>query len=130
MGAPVCNINVSRLSGAKKTPSVPSIPIASNDLASLAAAVNAMRQVIINLLGQQAQPPGGGPGSPVSIKPSSFRVTNQNIQTVNVYDPNDSSVFVTIRQVVGLTLENPTTGETWEWTQPGSVPGNTSPTSS
>src|ERR1039457_3616643 len=105
MGAPVCNINPASPPPSSKAPALPSIPPAS-DLASVIAAVNALRQLVIQYFNQS--PPGGGsnityitnpqtPGNPNNPGPGgpggggnfaevpSGRVTT----TTRIYDPND-----------------------------------------
>src|ERR1039458_7691342 len=99
MGAPVCNINPANPPPSSKAPALPSIPPAS-DLASVIAAVNALRQLVIQYFGQV--PSGGGgntyitnpqtPGNPNNpggggnfAEVPSGRVTT----TTRIYDPND-----------------------------------------
>lgn len=115
MGAPVCNINPKNPIPASKAPGLPSIPIAT-DLPSLIAAVNALRQLLLQLLGQIP-----ASSNTITVKPSNFieapnsRVTVQN----TIYDPNDptNETYVTVNQITHLEFIDPISGQTIVWSQ-------------
>lgn len=129
MGAPTCNVSPTPPPRAKTSPLVNNVPVAK-DLASAIQAVNALRQVVNGLIGQNTGGNGGvGPG-PAPLNPgfssqSQFQVTNQTITKTRIYDPNDPSkqTYVDVDQVVALTMQNPVTRETWQWAQPGQAGG-------
>lgn len=129
MGAPICNVSPTPPPQTKTSPLVNNVPVAT-DLASAIQAVNALRQVINSLLGQNTGGNGGAGPGPSPIKPgfssqSQFQVTNQTITKTRIYDPNDPSkqTYVDVDQVVALTMQNPVTRETWQWAQPGQAGG-------
>ena len=133
MGAPVCNINPKNPAPISLAPALPSIPVAT-DLASLIAAVNALRQLTIQYFnqvpgnsntgfngtpGQPGAPGavgGGGGFSPVG----SFAETpgSRTTVTTRIYDPNDptNETYVDVKQITGLTFANKT-GQTIKWSQ-------------
>ena len=126
MGAPICSTTPTPATQTKLAPLVNSIPIAS-DLSTAIAAINALRQVVNGLLGANTQGNGGqGPGPNPNntgggfTSKSQFQVANQVTKTTRIYDPNDPSkqTYVDVDQIVGLTMMNPVTRETWQWTQP------------
>lgn len=83
---------------------VPAIPPASPNLASLTATVNALRQAMIFILGQQSRQ-----------NPQRWKETSRTTSKVKIYDPNDKTVFVEIEQINSLTMTDGVTGETWGW---------------
>ena len=106
----------------------------ATDLASLIAAVNALRQLTIQYFnqvpgnsntgfngtpGQPGAPGavgGGGGFSPVG----SFAETpgSRTTVTTRIYDPNDptNETYVDVNQITGLTFANKT-GQTIKWSQ-------------
>jgi hypothetical protein len=69
--------------------------------------------------------PGGGGGvghgststkSP-KVQQSRFIELSRTNKTTKVSNPQDSSQFVMVKQVAGLTLRDKVTGETWVWKQ-------------
>lgn len=99
---------------------VPNIPKAT-DLNSALSAIAALTQAVYVMA--NAIPAAAGSQSAnannqsVANQPSAFVVKSQQLATIRVSDPNDASVFVDVTQIVALTLYNPTTKETWEWSQ-------------
>jgi hypothetical protein len=127
MGAPVCKINPAPPVFPSKPLVLPAIPVAT-DLASLIAAVNALRQAFIAMNGQVN--PNNTPGSPgggftanwpanKQGKANSFtEVRPQRVTTTNrIYDPNNKQNYVDVQQITGLTFVDPTTQQTWTWSQ-------------
>ena len=120
MGAPVCNINPKNPAPISLAPALPSIPVAT-DLASLIAAVNALRQLTIQYFNQVPSNSdtvvnNGGGFSPVG----SFTETpgSRTTVTTRIYDPNDptNETYVDVEQITGLTFANKT-GQTIIWSQ-------------
>jgi len=130
MGAPVCNINPKNPPPQSKAPALPSIPIAT-DLPSLIAAVNTLRQWVIQFTNQGqggsggpnnqnrgggTSPGGGGSGGNLSNfteVPNSRQTT-----TTRIYDPNDptNQTYVDVKQITVLNFANKT-GQTIVWSQ-------------
>ncbi len=120
MGAPVCNINPKNPPPQSVAPVLPSIPLA-NDLASALAALNAIRQWILQFTGGFVQP------SPTTVNIIGGRVGNfaevptaRVVETTRIYDPNDPTqqTYVDVNQIVGLEFANGT-GQTIRWRQGG-----------
>ena len=135
MGAPVCNISPKNPAPISLAPALPSIPVAT-DLASLIAAVNALRQLTIQYFNQVpsnsdtgVNNPGpiGAPGAPGAVgggggfsPVGSFAETpgSRTTVTTRIYDPNDptNETYVDVNQITGLTFANKT-GQTIKWSQ-------------
>ena len=142
MGAPVCNISPKNPAPISLAPALPSIPVAT-DLASLIAAVNALRQLTIQYFNQvpgnsntgfngtpgQPGKPGtpGGPGKPgtpgggggfSAIGNFAEDVPARTVVTTRIYDPNDptNETYVDVEQITGLKFAN-RTGQTILWSQ-------------
>lgn len=135
MGAPVCVIQPQF-----KQPSAPpvltaSVPIANES--NVVAAVNALRAYV--LATSNSTPAGGGSnpystpsgvgaspsfgplaGANAQTPPNGFVVTNQVVTQVTIKDPN-SAASVTINQIVGLTMTDSVTGQTWGWAAPAGL---------
>ena len=96
---------------------LPVIPKAI-DLPSALTAINAINQAIqiltnaipSNNANQQTQ-------TTPAVVASSFQQTSLQTKTIRVTDPNDSSVFVDVEQITGLTMYDPVTKQTWTWNQ-------------
>ena len=130
MGAPVCNISPKNPPPQSLAPTLPSIPIAT-DVPSLIAAVNALRQWIIQYTNQGqggsggpnnqnqgggTNPGGGGGGGNLSNfteVPNSRQTT-----TTRIYDPNDptNQTYVDVKQITALDFANKA-GQTVKWKQ-------------
>ena len=131
MGAPVCNINPKNpIPPQSLAPTLPSIPIAT-DLPSLIAAVNALRQWVIQYTnqgqggsgGRNNQNKGGGisPGSGGSNgNLSNFTEVPNSRQTTTtrIYDPNDptNQTYVDVKQITAFNFANKA-GQTVKWKQ-------------
>ncbi len=116
----VCHIPPVQPNAPKPTVNLPSIPLAQPNLASLTAAVNAMRQNLIFLTGQRgAQGPRGTSGSSSGSKSEPARWTEQSRveETVRVFQNNDktSPNWVDVKQVNKLVMKDGITGESWTW---------------
>lgn len=124
MGAPVCVIEPTEPIQVPKPLQLPPIPIAT-DLQSALAAINAMRQNIMALLGQIAQSQQGRGGGFIANNPNNpskaanfvevlpLRVT----QKIRVYNANDKTQYVDVQQITGLTFVDPQTQQTIQWQQ-------------
>lgn len=134
----VCNVNPPGQTFETNPVYVPNIPPVTTDPASIAAAVNAIRQAILTMTGgagsnnttnNTGQPgPGPGPGNPgVSFPPppgkNNFTVITQIVTPVKIYDPSDptNQTYVTVNQVTGLTLNDPVTKQNWTWQAPSNL---------
>ncbi len=108
----------SNIPGANAPLQLPVIPKAT-DLPSALGAIQALTQAI-NIL-TNAIPSTAGAASNTTSTPavtaSAFQQTAIQLKTIRVTDPNDSSVFVDVEQIVGLTLYDPVTKQTWQWHQ-------------
>ncbi len=133
MGAPVCNINPKNPVPTSLTPNLPAIPLATNDLASIVAALNAIRQWIqqfsnsipqsnVNFNFNPDNPGntnnyynnGGGSAAGDFSEVTASRVTTDQ----QIYDPNDPTgqTYVTVSQITGLKFTNKL-GQTVVWKQ-------------
>ena len=126
--APVCNVNPPSPAPSGNPPALPAIPVA-NDLASVIQAVNAIRQWINSYQKPKVvisgftttnpnnpnQPSNSGSSNPQNnfTEVRAKRITSQ----VKVVNPNDSSQYVTVNQITGLTFQDPVTGQTVTWSQ-------------
>jgi hypothetical protein len=83
--------------------------------------VNAIRQAIQQIFNQTSQSSrnGSNGGGGVSAL-GKFEQQDVTYKTFNIYDPNDNTVYVTVKQVQSVTWKNMTTGQTITYTQPGS----------
>ena len=132
MGAPVCNINPKSPVPASKAPALPSIPVAT-DLATALAAINALRQWIIQFTSPLTTNPGPttGPGGFQQPSPTTVNVpgggavgnfsentTKRVITTTRIYDPNDPTkqTYIDVQQITGLQFVNKS-GQTIVWAQ-------------
>lgn len=124
MGAPVCVIQPTEPIQVPKGQQLPPIPIATNLLSAIQA-INAMRQLIIVMLGQispNGQPtPGGGFSSnlPPDPKKANFKEVRAARQTttMRIYDPTNRNNYVDVQQITGLTFIDPLTSQTINWQQ-------------
>lgn len=117
--APVCHIPPVTTTNQPQPVALPSIPPAQANLASLTATVNAMRQVLIFLVGQQgAQGPQGASGK--AAPAGSW--TQQAVVTgvVRIYQNNDptSQNWIDVERVNKLVMGNNTTKQTWVFNRP------------
>ena len=94
------------------------VPDGTNNVSVLAA----LREALIALTNTSAgrsSSAGTVNASSSAAKPSQFVVTNQIITPVTY--PTSDGKSVTIPQLSGLTLANPTTNESWSWNAPSSL---------
>lgn len=115
---PVCHIPPQTITTEQPPPlNLPSIPPAGPTLQSLTATVNAMRQVILFLSGQRGpQGAQGAQGKPAKKDPPQrWTESARTVETVRVFDPNDSSVYVDVERINNLTMKDGVTGEVWTW---------------
>ena len=130
MGAPVCNINPKNPPPQSLAPTLPSIPIAI-DLPSVIAAVNNIRQWIIQYT-NQGQGGGGGPnnqnqgggtnpgggGGGGNLSNFTEVPNSRQTTTTRIYDPNDptNQTYVDVKQITALDFANKA-GQTVKWKQ-------------
>lgn len=144
MGAPVCNVNpasVITVPPARYLPVIP--PVSVDNPQSIVQAINTIQQIInmivnnvppnnpINPSNPSAPeaPPGLYPPStittPVNTVPSTKKTTSNFVVTsvvssdvtVPITQNTDGSFSVTVKNITGLTLVNPVTGEIWSFNQ-------------
>ena len=130
MAAPACNINPKNPPPQSLAPTLPSIPIAT-DVPSLIAAVNALRQWIIQYT-NQGQGGGGGPnnqnqgggtnpgggGGGGNLSNFTEVPNSRQTTTTRIYDPNDptNQTYVDVKQITALDFANKA-GQTVKWKQ-------------
>lgn len=120
--APICHIPPQKLTVVHPPVNLPSIPPAVATLQSLVQTVNAMRQVVIFVSGQQGPAgPAGAPGNSAKSKPARWTESNRTETTVRVFQNNDenSSNWVDVKQINSLTMQDGITGESWQWNRGG-----------
>lgn len=122
--APVCNVEPVIEPGQPPASKFPPIPVAS-DLASALAAINAMRQILMNLTGQLGvtnrgggNGGGGRGGGGTTIPPKQPKLgrwVQKSItrKTVRIYNPQDKTQFIDVSRVANLTMKDTITGEEW-----------------
>ena len=135
MGAPVCNINPKNPPPQSLAPTLPSIPIAI-DLPSVIAAVNNIRQWIIQYTNQgqggsggpnnqnkgggtnPGGGGGGGGGTPGQLSNFQEVPNSRQTTTTRIYDPNDPTqqTYVDVKQITALGFANKA-GQTVTWKQ-------------
>lgn len=121
---PVCHIPpvnpATQQPGPKDIPAIP--PPAQATLQSLQHTVNQLRQIIIQLTGQQG-PPGQNAKSP---PPGSFVQSKIVTKTVRIFQNNDptSENWIDVERVNSLVLNNNSTKAIWTYTRPPD-PGGT-----
>lgn len=127
MGAPVCSIIPPDRPGEPTGRTVPTIPVAS-DMASLIAAVNAIRAWINAQQNPQRQreDDGSGRGGIIPPKPQPkqpqpkigrWNEISRSTKKVRIENPDDPSQFVEIEQITNLVMQDSVTKETWTWSQ-------------
>jgi hypothetical protein len=126
--APICYINPPAPSAEPVAPTIPAIPVAT-DLQSVIQAVNTIAQILRSMNNQQdLGPPQRLTDATVNSKKhrSDFHevVTKRVVKKVRVFNPQNKSQFVDVKQITGLTFANKLTGQQINWTQNDpSVPG-------
>jgi hypothetical protein len=136
----VCNLNPIPLIPAPVAPTLPAIPIAQPNLQSLAQVVNALRLTVLSTLGQipsnnsgnpsptQPNPgPGTGSGSGGGSQNQNNKKSNfTEVKSARVYSTQDVPIVDTsgnnigtasFKQIVGLTWNDPITGQIITWSQ-------------
>lgn len=117
---PVCHIPPVTTTTQPGPVSLPSIPPAQPTVASLTATVNALRQVVLFLSGQQG-PRGlqGAPGQDAHARPARWTEQGRTTSKTKVYQNNDPSTgnFVEVEQINSLTMQDGITGESWRWSR-------------
>jgi len=136
--APVCHVIPQSQPGKPSLPPMPPIPPAT-DLQSALYAINQLRNLINILLNQINQNNistggsstggSGAPGTPSTNTPFTFPVSQfteiaakRITKTVRIFGTRedgtqDKTVWVDVKQIVGLTFEDQITDQTWVWKQ-------------
>ena len=127
MTAPICYINPPPPTAEPVAPTLPAIP-AATDLQSVIQAVNTITQILRSMNNQQDGGPQRFTDATVNSKKkrSDFHevVKKRIVKKVRVFNPQNKSQFVDVKQITGLTFANKLTGQeiTWEQNDP-SIPG-------
>ena len=125
--APICHIPPNVATNQPPPVPLPSIPPAQPNLASLTATVNAMRQVLLFLVGQLgAQGPQGTPGAAGKPAPAGSWTQQEVVtQVVRIFQDNDPSSpnYVDVERVNKLVMGNNTTKQTWVFNRPPDTGG-------
>jgi hypothetical protein len=118
--APICHIPAEVVTNQPGPQNLPAIPPATANLQSLMHTVNALRQVVMFISGQQGpRGPQGAPGNNAKSKPARWTENSRTTTTVRIYQNNDKSSpnFVDVEQINGLTMQDGITGESWNWSR-------------
>lgn len=128
--APACPINrdqeIKPNSGAK----MPFIPVAT-DLASALAAINAMRNALLQLAGMMSVRSGGqqsdrnnkdnsGNERPDPNRPPRWIEVSRKTQKVRVKNKEDPEQYVDVERINRLVMRDTVTGDYWVWNHNGS----------
>lgn len=122
--APVCNVQGVVQEPNQQVSAFQPIPKAT-DLASALAAINAMANNLNNLFKQGAFSGGGVHDLSTNNKKKPAKPAGNYREdparrvskTVRVFNPQDSSQYVDVKQIVRLTFVDPVTGRTITWSQ-------------
>jgi hypothetical protein len=95
---------------------IPSIPPAEANIPSLQNTVNAMRQALQILLGQQGvQGTPGQPGRNAQSATGQFTESHRVTEVVRVFNPDDPTQFVDVERTNQLIMGNKATKQTWTY---------------
>lgn len=118
-GAPICYINPPPPTAEPVAPTIPAIPVAT-DLASALSAINLMRQIIQTGGGQIPGGAGAGGGT-IARKKNDANFKELKVKrvyaTTRVFNPQNSNQYVDVKQITGLTFQDPITKQEIVWTQ-------------
>ena len=120
--APVCNIDAVVPSPTGITSPLAAIPVANGN--NTVQVLNALRQAIMNIYNQNSGSRsssgnnGGGSGGAQNPALGKFMQTDIQTKLVKVYNPDDNTQWVQVRQVVSVTWTNAKTGQTITYNQP------------
>lgn len=115
--APICHIPPQKITDAHGPIPLPSIPLATPNLSSLVASVNALRQVVQYLAGQKVPTPPPLVTNNFTTKQDKGRWNeiSRVSETVRVFNPSDKTQFVDVDRINQLTMGDKVTGEKWIW---------------
>lgn len=115
MSAPVCHIPGTTTSGLTPT-AVQTVPVATPTLESLTKTVNALRQLVLQMSGQQSQN-FLGLRSTNDPKKVQWSEKSRKIEKVKVYQNDDKSSpnWVEVEQINQLVMVDKNTGQEWTW---------------
>jgi hypothetical protein len=114
-GAPVCNNLPANTPGQPDPKTLPSVPLAT-DLASAITAVNALRRIMQTIIAQPPPVSGGLSGFKVQKGKGFHELKQYRVsKVVRIYNPSDKTQFVDVKQIVGVVMADPKTGQTWSW---------------
>lgn len=117
---PVCHVPPSTTAATLPLPqSLPGVPPAQPNIASLTATVNALRQLVMILAGLNGA--NGSSGKSGKDAPAgSWKQKSIETSKVKVYQNNDPStgVFVEVERIDSLVMNNSATKQTWTFNRP------------
>lgn len=116
--APVCHIAPETSPQQPGPTNLPGIPPALPNLQSLVQTVNALRQTVIIMSGQQGTQ--GRPGAPGqnggnNNARGTWSEAKRATQKVKVYNKDDKTQFIEVERINRLEMVNKDTGQTWVW---------------
>lgn len=117
--APVCNIDAVVPAPTGITSPLAAIPVANGN--NTVQVLNALRQAIMNIYNQNSgsrSSSGSGAGGTQNPALGKFQQTDIQTKLVKIYNPDDNTQWVQVRQVTAVTWTNHTTGQTITYNQP------------
>lgn len=119
---PICHIPpVELVTNQPTSPAIPSVPVAQPNLASLTAAVNTLRQVVLRISGQNNNNNNNGgqtnnfTSTQGANKKGRWAEASRVVETVRVFNPNDDTQYVDVQRINKLVMKDGVTGEQWVW---------------
>jgi|SRR5712664_913789 len=119
--APVCHISPTTAKDQPQPVNLPAVPLAQPNIQSLVTTVNALRQTILLITGQQGPrgPAGqagrsGGGGGAKSNK-AQWTEQSRTVETVKVHNKDDDTQFIEVERINHLVMKDAASGQTWTW---------------
>lgn len=117
--APICHIPGEKPEVVTPTNTMKAIPIAEPNMRSLVATVNALRDMVHRLSGQDQSGQGQGTGLKAPQEKQKVQWTEQKrtVKKERIYQNNDktSENWVEVEHINSLTMVDKNTGQTWTW---------------
>jgi hypothetical protein len=115
MSAPICHVPPPDTTIPQPgVRALPAIPVAQPNLQSLMATVNALRQTVNILTGQQGI---NGANNAKSDNKGQWVEDRRTTEVVKVYNPDDRSQFIEVERINRLVMKDKGTNQTWTWTR-------------
>jgi hypothetical protein len=122
---PVCHIPPATTPGDPRARALPAVPgpATPDDLGSIVALLNALRQIVMNLSDELKDNQGVTNNFYTQDDPKKARWVERKrvTQRVRVYQNNDktSKNYVDVDQINGLVMQDRKTGALWNWNRDG-----------